>query len=207
MVKKIAIISLSRGILGESFVQHEVKIGKQRLKDYGVEVVTTGHALKGMDYLAEHPESRAQDLLHALNDTSIDMIVCAIGGDDTYRLLPYLFEHEQLKKAVQNNKKIFLGYSDTTMNHFMLHNAGLDTFYGQAFLPDICELDKEMLPYTKKYFEELLQTGTIKEIRPSEVWCTERASFGEDQIGIPKQQHKKQGFEPLLLAEKSSVAA
>lgn len=32
--------------------------------------------------------------------------------------------------AVQADK--FLGFSDTTINHFMLHKVGLKTFYGQA---------------------------------------------------------------------------
>lgn len=94
------------------------------------------------------------------------MILCAIGGDDTYRLLPYLFEHNELANVVSD--KIFLGFSDTTINHFMLHKAGLKTFYGQSFLADICEPGKEMLPYTKKYFEELIRAGTIKEVKPSE---------------------------------------
>ena len=120
MIKKVAIISLSSGILGEPFVRHEVKIGMKRLHDYGLEVVTTENALKGMTYLSEHPESRAKDLLTALRNKSVDMILCAIGGDDTYRLLPYLFENNELKNAVKANKKIFLGYSDTTVNHFML---------------------------------------------------------------------------------------
>ena len=42
------------------------------------------------------------------------MIFCAIGGDDTYRLLPYLFDEDKLKSVV--NDKIFLGFSDTTIN-------------------------------------------------------------------------------------------
>ncbi|MGI5105959.1 LD-carboxypeptidase [Treponema socranskii] len=197
MIKKVAIISLSSGILGEPFVRHEVKIGMKRLHDYGLEVVTTENALKGMTYLSEHPESKAEDLLNALKDKSVDMILCAIGGDDTYRLLPYLFENDELKNAVKDNKKIFLGYSDTTINHFMLHKAGLHTFYGQAFLPDICELDNEMLPYTRKYFEELIRTGTIREIRPSEYWYEERKSFDESQIGVPKNKYTNSGFELL----------
>lgn len=89
------------------------------------------------------------------------MILCAIGGDDTYRLLPHLFDHDQLKNALSD--KIFLGFSDTTMNHLMLHKLGLKTFYGQAFLPDICELDGQMLPCTEHCFAELLRTGTIAE--------------------------------------------
>ncbi len=197
MVRKIALVSLSRGLLGEAFVQHEVKIGMKRLKDYGIEVVTTANALKGMSYLEKNPQARAQDLLDALNDKSIDMILCAIGGDDTYRLLPYLFENNALQEAVKNNKKIFLGYSDSTINHFMFYKAGLNTFYGQAFLTDICELEDEMLPYSRQYFEELIQTGMIKEIRPSEWWYSERKAFDESQIGVKRIHHRNQGFELL----------
>lgn len=197
MVKKIAIISLSRGLLGESFIEHELKIGLKRLEAYGIEVVMTTHALKGMDFLEKNPKARAQDLLEALTDPSIDMILCAIGGDDTYRLLPYLFEHNELQNAVKNNQKIFLGYSDTTINHLMLHKVGLNTFYGQSFIADVCELEHEMLPYSKAYFEELIKTGTIQEIRPSDIWYSERESFDAAQIGVPRIRHKNTGFELL----------
>ena len=47
---------------------------------------------KGLDFIKEHPEARAEDLIQAFSDDSIDMILCAIGGDDTYRLLPYLLK-------------------------------------------------------------------------------------------------------------------
>lgn len=172
MVKKIGIVSLSSGVLGESFIKHELKIGVDRLNKYGIEVEFLPNALKGMDFIKEHPESRAKDLIEAFKDDSIDMILCAIGGVDTYKLLPYLFENNELERHVK--QKIFLGFSDTTKNHFMLNKVGIKTFYGQAFLPDICELSNEMLPYTKKYFEELITTGKIKEIRPSEFWYKER---------------------------------
>ena len=145
-VKKIGIVSLSSGIMGEDFVKHELEIGINRLKEYGVEVEFLPHALKGLGYIKEHPEKRAEDLLAAFQDDSVDMILCAIGGDDTYRLLPYLFENEELKKAVK--QKIFLGFSDTTMNHFMLNRVGIKTFYGQAFLPVVCVLSCGMLPFT-----------------------------------------------------------
>ncbi|MGP1577243.1 MAG: S66 family peptidase [Treponema sp.] len=197
VVKKIAIISLSRGLLGESFIAHELEIGLKRLRDYGMEVVITPNALKGMEFLEKNPKARAEDLLEALSDRTIDMILCAIGGDDTYRLLPYLFENDALQNAVKNTGKIFLGYSDTTLNHLMLHKAGLNTFYGQAFLPDICELDHEMLPYSKHYFEELISTGTIQEIRPSDIWYSERECFDSSQIGVKRIAHPNAGFELL----------
>lgn len=195
MVKKIGIVSLSSGILGEDFIEHELKIGKERLNKYGIEVEFLPHALKGIEFIKNHPESRANDLLKAFADDSIDMILCAIGGEDTYRLLPYLFDNNELENKVR--QKIFLGFSDTTINHFMLHKVGIKTFYGQAFLPDICELSKEMLPYTKKYFEELITTGKIKEIRPSDGWYQEREDFSENAIGTDMKKYKNTGFELL----------
>ena len=195
MIKTVGIVSLSSGIIGESFIRFETDIGIRRLKAYGLNVQFMPHALMGLDYIKAHPEKRAEDLLQAFRDPQIDMILCAIGGDDTYRMLPYLFDHNELADAVTD--KIFLGFSDTTVNHLMLHKVGLNSFYGQAFLPDICELSSEMHPYTRKYFEELLSTGTIKEIIPSDVWYEERKSFSSDQIGKPLIAHPKYGFELL----------
>jgi muramoyltetrapeptide carboxypeptidase LdcA involved in peptidoglycan recycling len=195
MIKNIAIVSLSSGILGEEFIKFELEIGLRRLREYGLNVSFMPNALKGLKYLKEHPEKRAEDLLQAFRNPSIDMILCAIGGDDTYRLLPYLFEHNELDEAVSD--KVFLGFSDTTINHFMLNKVGLRTFYGQAFLPDICELSKEMHPYTRKYFEELITNRSIREITPSDVWYEERKSFTTDQVGKPLISHPNHGFELL----------
>ncbi|MCR4750909.1 MAG: LD-carboxypeptidase [Eubacterium sp.] len=195
MIRSAAIVSLSSGVLGESFVKHEVDIGLRRLQEYGINVRFMPHALKGLEYVRDHPEKRAEDLLQAFRDPEIDMILCAIGGDDTYRLLPYLFEHEELQNSV--SQKVFLGFSDTTINHFMLHKAGLNTFYGQSFLSDICEISRDMLPYTKRYLEELLLTGGIREVTPSDTWYEERAGYGVDQVGTERVPHPDRGFELL----------
>ena len=198
MVKNVAIVSLSSGIVGESFAEFEKKIGIKRLEDFGLKVRFMPHALLGLNYIKNHPEKRSLDLLNALRDPDIDMILCAIGGDDTYRLLPYLFENDELKKAVKAAaNKIFLGFSDTTINHFMLHKVGMTTFYGQAFLPDICELSTDMLPYTKKYFQELISTRTIHEITPSDVWYEERTEFSPEKVGTLPVPHPNKGFELL----------
>ena len=194
-VKTIMIVSLSSGILGESFVKHELDIGVKRLERLGLSVRFSKNALAGRKYLGEHPEKRAEDLIEAFREPEVDMILCAIGGNDTYRLLPYLFGNDELKNAVEAGKdKLFLGFSDTTVNHLMLHKLGLPTFYGQAFLPDICELDTEMLPYTEKYFCELIETGRIGKIMPSEFWYEERHDFSEKAVGTPRVSHPNGGF-------------
>ena len=195
MIKTVGIVSLSSGILGESRIRFETETGIRRLEEYGLNIKFMPHALMGLDYVKAHPEKRAEDLLLAFHDPEIDMILCAIGGDDTYRLLPYLLDHDELANSVTD--KVFLGFSDTTINHLMLHKVGLTTFYGQAFLPDICELSSEMLPYTRKYFEELINTENISEICPSDIWYEERKSFGIDQAGKPLISHPNSGFELL----------
>ena len=195
MIKTVGIVSLSSGIIGEEFIQFEVEIGLRRLREYGLKVKFMPNALKGIDHIREHPEKRAEDLLQAFRDPEIDMILCAIGGDDTFRLLPYLFDHDELREAV--SQKVFLGFSDTTINHFMLHKVGLNTFYGQSFLADVCELGPEMLPYSRRYFEELISTGGVREIVPSDIWYGERESFTPDQVGKELTSHPDRGFELL----------
>ncbi|EHI69049.1 S66 family peptidase [Streptococcus ictaluri] len=195
MIKKVAIVSLSSGMLGEDFIQHELDLGLKRLEALGLEVSFTPNALKGIDYLKEHPEARASDLIAAFEDPSVDMILCAIGGDDTHRLSPYLFDHEALKKVVK--QKVFLGFSDTTINHLMLHQLGIKTFYGQSFLADVCELESDRLPYSRAYFEELVTSGQILEIKPSPYWYEERKDFSAKALGTKRVRHLNRGFELL----------
>ena len=195
MIKTVGVVSLSAGTLGEDFVRHELELGVRRLEHYGLKVRFLPHALKGIDYLKAHPEARAADLLEAFRDPEIDLILCAIGGDDTYRLLPYLFDEGRLENAAC--EKPFLGFSDSTVNHFMLHKVGLPTFYGQSFLSDVCEMDKEMLPYTRRYFEELLRTGTIRQVKPSEVWYEGRTDYSPARLGTPLPAHPAEGWKLL----------
>lgn len=195
MIKTVGIVSLSSGVIGDADMRFTKETGLRRLKAYGLDVTFMPHALMGSDYVKAHLEKRAEDLLQAFRDPAIDMILCAFGGDDTYRLLPYLFDHHELADAVTD--KVFLGFSDTTVNHFMLHKVGLNTFYGQTFLSDICDPAPEMLPYTRRYFEELIATGTIKAVTPSDVWYEERNIFSPDQVSKPPVAHPNDGFELL----------
>ena len=88
---KVAIVSLSSGMLGEPEFIHKYYIAKERLeRDFGLQVCCMENTLKGTDYLYRHPEARAQDLMDAFRDPSVRAVFSAIGGDDTIRLLPYV---------------------------------------------------------------------------------------------------------------------
>ena len=195
---KIAIVSLSRGLLGMPFIKHELDLGIKRLKEMGLEPVVMPNSLKDMDYLFEHPEERAEDLKKAFLDDSIKGIITAIGGDDTYKTIPYLMEDKEFIDAVKKHPKLFTGFSDTTNNHLMFQKLGLETFYGPCFLVDIAELDKEMLPYTKESFMKYFLNEDKYEIKSSPTWYMNRESYAEDQLGIPRISKKEEhGYEVL----------
>lgn len=195
---KVAIVSLSRGMLGEPFVRHELEIGLKRLISFGLNPVIMPNSLKGIQYLKDHPEKRAEDLKMAFMDKDIKMVMTDIGGDDTYRTIPYLMDDPEFLKAVKNNPKIFTGFSDTTVNHLMFNKIGLATFYGPAFLVDICELDDKMLPYTEKCFSAYFDNSKHFEILPSPIWYLDRDDYSENSIDTPRIScEEKHGFELL----------
>lgn len=200
---KVAIVSLSNGMLGEEFCSHNIEIGVKRLKEFGLEPVFMENALKGMDFLKQHPEARAADLKEAFRDESIKGIICAIGGDDTYRLLPYLMEDAEFIELVQKNPKIFTGFSDTTINHLMFYKLGLTTYYGPCFICDLGEIANDMLPYTKKAFQRYFEGNEIKEIVSSEIWYEEREDFSRKAIGTERISHREERGYELLQGNRS----
>lgn len=191
---KIAIVSLSWGGLGDEKLIHKYYIAKERLEnEFGLEVVAMPNALKGSEFVYNHPELRAKDLMDAFEDKSIKGIFCAIGGDDSIRMLPYI-NYETIK----NNPKIFMGYSDTTVSHFMLNKAGLVSFYGPSIMCEFGEYVK-MFDYTKEAVENILFNDTINyEIKSSEYWSDDFVSWKEENKNIAKKLVKEtHGYEVL----------
>ena len=67
MIRTVGIVSLSSGILGEPFVQHEVRLGLARLQDYGLQVRFLPHARAGLEALGcPHLQVRAYSKLFGL---------------------------------------------------------------------------------------------------------------------------------------------
>ncbi|MFT8837346.1 S66 family peptidase [Liquorilactobacillus satsumensis] len=186
---KVAIVSLSSGILGEKFVRHELNLGLQRLQALGLEPVIMPHALKGLTYLKEHPAKRAADLKSAFLDDTIAGIICAIGGDDTYRLLPFLLEDQEFIHAVREKPKFFTGFSDSTVNHLLFYQLGMVSFYGPNLLNDLAELDVAMLPYTARIFRSFFENPATRKIVSSPIWYEERTDFSPAAIGTPRKEH------------------
>ena len=125
---KVALVSLSSGIFGEEKSKERLQRTINNLQNiFGLEVVIMPNALIGKENVYNHPELRAKDLMDAFKDDSIKAIFTLTGGDDTIRILPYIDFN-----VIKNNPKIFMGFSDTTANHFMMYKAGVTSYYGPA---------------------------------------------------------------------------
>jgi muramoyltetrapeptide carboxypeptidase LdcA involved in peptidoglycan recycling len=154
----VATISLSWGGAGE--LLHRYEIGKRRLQEvFGLNVVETKNALKSADYISKNPQARADDLMEAFSDKSIKAIISNIGGEDSIRTLPYTDIN-----VIRQNPKIFLGFSDTTVTHFVCYKAGLTSFYGTSILVGFAEnggMHQYQIDDIKRTFFSSLPVGQI----------------------------------------------
>ncbi|MCM1991872.1 S66 family peptidase [Oceanirhabdus seepicola] len=190
---KVATVSLSWGGAGDEDLLWRYNLGKKRLQEqFGLEVVEMANTLKGSDYLYHHPEKRAEDLMAAFSDPSIKAIFSCIGGDESIRMLPYIDIN-----IIKNNPKIFIGYSDTTITHFMCLKANLSSFYGASVLAELAENIK-VFDYTAEWLEKtLFDPSPIGLIPAAKEWTGERIEWSESNATVAKAMVKNQGYEFL----------
>lgn len=171
---KVATVSLSWG--GPGKYPERYRQGKQQLvQQFGLEVVEMPHTLRTPEWLAEHPEARAADLMTAFADSSIKGIFSTIGGDDSIRLLPYID-----LDVIRANPKVFIGFSDTTVTHLACLKAGLVSFYGPSIMAGFDE-NGGLLPYSEASVRKtLFEAEPVGPIAPNQDgWTVERLDWGD----------------------------
>ncbi len=150
-------------------------------QDFGLKVLAMPNALKGMDYLYKHPEARAADLMEAFGNPEIKAVFSAIGGDDTIRLLPHIDF-----SVLHNNPKIFTGFSDTTVNHFMMHKAGLVSYYGLSVMNNWAEYGS-----INEYTLDAITNTLFTPPDTLNIPCSSFCSFDSDKIWwMEENMHK-----------------
>jgi muramoyltetrapeptide carboxypeptidase len=88
--------------------------------------------------LAAPDKDRAEELMDAFKDDSVDAIFSARGGYGSIRVLQYL-DYDLIK----THPKIFVGYSDITALHLAINKlTGLITFHGPMPSVDVDEMKK-----------------------------------------------------------------
>ena len=193
----VAIVSLSSGMLGDKEFIHKYYLARERLEgQYGLRVVAMPNALRGREYLDLHPEARAADFMDAFRDDSIRAVISSIGGDDTIRLLPYVdFD------VLRAHPKIFTGFSDTTTNHFMLHKAGVISYYGPCVMCNFSEYVR-INEYTDAMIRKtFFHPEPTLDIPPAPYWYDdedERIWWKEENMNTSKPYHPDdRGYEVI----------
>jgi muramoyltetrapeptide carboxypeptidase LdcA involved in peptidoglycan recycling len=190
---RVATVSLSWGGAGDTNLLWRYNLGKKRLQEqFGLEVVEMPNTLKGSDYLYHHPEKRAEDLMAAFCDTSIKAIFSCIGGNESVRMLPYIDFN-----IIKSNPKIFIGYSDTTITHFMCLKSNLSSFYGVSVLAELAENIK-VFDYTADWLKKVLfNNSPIGLIKATRKWTGEIIEWRESNVFVAKTMIKNQEYEFL----------
>ncbi len=196
---KVATVSLSWGGAGDQQILWRYQQGKERLEQvFGLQVVEMEHTLAGSEYVYEHPEKRAEDLMKAFADPEIKGIIACIGGLESIRMLPYI-DYE----VIARNPKIFMGYSDSTTTHLICYKAGISSIYGPTLLVDLAE-NVAMDPYTEEYIRKtLFRNEPVGAIPAADHWTSEHLPWVIDNKHIARKSKPNSGYE--LLQGKGSV--
>lgn len=68
-----------------------------------------------------------------------------------------LMDDREFIETVQRSPKLFTGFSDTTINHFMFWYIGMQTFYRSAFICDLGESGKSATIWARSIGEMDIQ--------------------------------------------------
>jgi muramoyltetrapeptide carboxypeptidase LdcA involved in peptidoglycan recycling len=180
----VAAISLSSGLAG--IYPQVYETAKKNLEQlFGLKVIATPHALKDPDWIYHHPKERAEDLHWALENPEIKGIVSMIGGYESVRILPFLDS-----EIIRKNPKVFIGFSDTTIQHMMFLNAGVTSFYGPSMLGGFAYI--KAYPYMLESFRQIVFEGYTGKLKAAPFWS-------ETFLDWATPDYADKAYEPLTL--------
>ena len=181
----VGIFSTSSPISATVPVRYER--GKQFLEEKGFRVVNG--ALYGHQdgYRSGSIQARAAEFNSLLYDPDIQILMAAIGGNNTNSILPYI-DYDYLRQ----HPKIIIGYSDTTALLLAIYaKTGLTTFYGPALASSFGEFP----PFVEQTFEnfQTIVCGRVPlpfEYPMPETWTDELINWSTQNRGKTPVQNK-----------------
>jgi muramoyltetrapeptide carboxypeptidase LdcA involved in peptidoglycan recycling len=184
---RVAVVTPCWG--GPGSFPHRYEAGKQQLASlFDFDIVELPHVRADAEWLDRNPTARADDFMAAFADRSVKAVIASIGGDDSYRLIPYLD-----LEIIHQNPKVFLGYSDTTVLSFGLLKAGMVSFYGPTIMSGFAENGGPHRHMVQSLEKTLFSPAAPGLVEPSrEGWTVEFLRW-ED----PKNQSRRRTLQPF----------
>lgn len=113
-----------------SLAKPTLERGVRNLENIGFKVEVHPHVFRSYKGTGGKPKERAESLMDAFTDDSVDGIMCCWGGFNSNDIIDYL-DYE----TIRNNPKVFVGYSDITiLNTVLYKKAGLVNFQGPGLI-------------------------------------------------------------------------
>lgn len=135
---RVAIVAPSWGGIGH--LRDRTERALEAMRRLGATPILMPHAASATDglrpWVSADARERVADLHAAFADPDIDAILCAIGGNHSAQMLPWL-DMDLIARA----PKLLCGYSDATvLLHAIHHDTDLVCLYGPALLPQLGEI-------------------------------------------------------------------
>ena len=163
----VALISPSARL--NDLIPHRITRATNFLSSIGYNVEMIYTALPSNFTLKQSALHRAAEIHKAFSNPQISAIICTIGGFTCNELVEYL-DYELIKA----NPKIFCGYSDITLLHYVLFkHADLRTFYGPAAFLQWAEFPSVFSFTAEHFIKAVTSTESIGQFPVSEEWTDE----------------------------------
>ncbi len=149
-------------------------------------------------YTEEEYKLKADEIVNALLDDTIDTVISANGGKTQFELVKYI-DFEKLKKQTEEKRKIFQGFSDNSILTFLLATkCNWKTFYAPCFptfgytkwdqtIKDNIELLRGNI--IEQYSQKLFETKSYKKIAGKEL-----EGYNFDTVSELKELHGLKEF-------------
>jgi muramoyltetrapeptide carboxypeptidase LdcA involved in peptidoglycan recycling len=177
----VAVVSLSAGL--SAAVPHRHEAGMRQLAEtFGLRAVDAPNARRDNAFLRANPKARADDLHWALADDNIAGVVTSIGGDDSIRLVPDLD-----LDLIRANPKVFMGFSDSTVQHLVNRAVGIVSFYGPSLLAGFAE-NGGIHPYVEACVRQAVFTAEPFDLSAATEWTDELVDWRDPALATRRRR-------------------
>ncbi|MXV62252.1 LD-carboxypeptidase [Natronorubrum sp. JWXQ-INN-674] len=185
---RIAVVAPSSNAAVE--FPHVYELGLERLRTtFDLEPIEYPTASKGTEYLIDHSEARARDVMDAFADPDIRGVISVIGGNDQIRILEHLDPD-----VLRENPTRFYGYSDNTQLALYLWNLGLVSYYGPAVMVELA-MDGHLFDHTVEYTNRAFFDESFGALEPAEAFTDEPGDWTDpDSLDQPRETEPNPGW-------------
>ncbi len=177
----LAVISLSSGASAALPQRHQT--GKRQLAEtFGVTVIETPNALRDSAWLHDNPQARADDLHWALVNDDVAGIVTTLGGEESIRTVPYLD-----LDLIRAHPKVFMGFSDSTVQHLVNRAAGVVSFHGPSLLTGFAE-NGGIHPFVEEAVRRAAFTPLPFELSAAAEWTEEFLDWRDPALATRRRR-------------------